>query len=396
MREAVIVSAVRTAVGRLAGVLKDVPVEDLGATVMKEAVRRAGVDPNEIDDVIMGCALGTGRLNNIARVAALKARLPESVSAVTINRLCSSGLEAINYGALRVASGDAEIILAGGVESMTRAPLIMDKLPNPYQRGPFTVYDSFGTPASSSPMSIYGPITMGLTAENVAEKYGVSREAQDQFAYQSQMKAVKAIKDGKFKDEIIPVEIPQRKGNPFVVDTDEHPRADTTLEGLAKLAPAFKEGGSVTAGNASGINDGAAAVIIMSRERAKAMGLEPMATWVASAGAGVDPRIMGIGPAYAVPKVLKKAGMAIGDIDLFEINEAFASQAVASVRELGIDEAKVNPNGGAIALGHPLGCSGARMTVTLLYEMKRTGVELGIATMCIGGGQGLASIFRRK
>ncbi|MDP2937362.1 MAG: thiolase family protein [Dehalococcoidia bacterium] len=396
MREAVIVSAVRTAVGRLAGVLKDVPVEDLGATVMKEAVRRAGVDPNEIDDVIMGCALGTGRLNNIARVAALKARLPESVSAVTINRLCSSGLEAINYGALRVASGDAEIILAGGVESMTRAPLIMDKLPNPYQRGPFTVYDSFGTPASSSPMSIYGPITMGLTAENVAEKYGVSREAQDQFAYQSQMKAVKAIKDGKFKDEIIPVEIPQRKGNPFVVDTDEHPRADTTLEGLAKLAPAFKEGGSVTAGNASGINDGAAAVIIMSRERAKAMGLEPMATWVASAGAGVDPRIMGIGPAYAVPKVLKKAGMAIGDIDLFEINEAFASQAVASVRELGIDEAKVNPNGGAIALGHPLGCSGARMTVTLLYEMKRTGAELGIATMCIGGGQGLASIFRRR
>lgn len=396
MREAVIVSAVRTAVGRLAGVLKDVPVEDLGATVMKEVVRRAGVDPNEIDDVIMGCALGTGRLNNIARIAALKARLPESVSAVTVNRLCSSGLEAINYGALRVAAGDAEIILAGGIESMTRAPLIMDKLPNPYQRGPFTVYDSFGTPASSSPMSIYGPITMGLTAENVAEKYGVSREAQDQFAYQSQMKAVKAIKDGKFKDEIIPVEIPQRKGNPIMVDTDEHPRADTTLEGLAKLAPAFKEGGSVTAGNASGINDGAAAVIIMSRERAKAMGLEPMATWVASAGAGVDPRIMGIGPAYAVPKVLKKAGMAIGDIDLFEINEAFASQAVASVRELGIDEARVNPNGGAIALGHPLGCSGARMTVTLLYEMKRTGVELGIVTMCIGGGQGLASIFRRR
>lgn len=396
MREAVIVSAVRTAVGRLAGALKDVPVEDLGAIVMKEAVRRAGVDPNEIDDVIMGCALGTGRLNNIARIAALKARLPESLSAVTVNRLCSSGLEAINYGALRVAAGDAEIILAGGIESMTRAPLIMDKLPNPYQRGPFTVYDSFGTPASSSPMSIYGPITMGLTAENVAEKYGVSREAQDQFAYQSQMKAVKAIKDGKFKDEIIPVEIPQRKGNPIVVDTDEHPRADTTLEVLAKLAPAFKEGGSVTAGNASGINDGAAAVIIMSRERAKAMGLEPMATWVASAGAGVDPRIMGIGPAYAVPKVLKKAGMAIGDIDLFEINEAFASQAVASVRELGIDEAKVNPNGGAIALGHPLGCSGARMTVTLLYEMKRTGAELGIATMCIGGGQGLASIFRRR
>lgn len=396
MREAVIVSAVRTAVGRLAGVLKDVPVEDLGAIVMKEAVRRAGVDPNEIDDVIMGCALGTGRLNNIARIAALKARLPESLSAVTINRLCSSGLEAVNYGALRVAAGDAEIILAGGVESMTRAPLIMDKLPNPYQRGPFTVYDSFGTPASSSPMSIYGPITMGLTAENVAEKYGVTREAQDQFAYQSQMKAVKAIRDGKFKDEIIPVEIPQRKGNPIMVDTDEHPRADTTLEVLAKLAPAFKEGGSVTAGNASGINDGAAAVIIMSRERAKAMGLEPMATWVASAGAGVDPRIMGIGPAYAVPKVLKKAGMAIGDIDLFEINEAFASQAVASVRELGIDEARVNPNGGAIALGHPLGCSGARMTVTLLYEMKRTGAELGIATMCIGGGQGLASIFRRR
>lgn len=371
------------------------PVEDLAALVLKEAVRRAGVDPQEIDDVLMGCALGTGRLNNIARVALLKAGLPESVPGATLNRLCSSGLEAINYGALRVAAGSDEIIVAGGVESMTRAPLIMDKLPNPYQRGPFTVWDSFGTPASSSPMSMYGPLTMGLTAENVAERHKISRQAQDEFAYGSQMKASLAIKEGKFREEIIPVEIPQRKGNPIVVDTDEHPRPDTTLDGLTKLAPAFKEGGSVTAGNSSGINDGAAAVVIMSRERARSMGLEPLGTLVASAGAGVDPRIMGMGPAYAVPKALKKAGVGIKDIGLYEINEAFASQAVACVRELGIDEARVNPNGGAIALGHPLGCSGARLTVTLLYEMKKTGAELGIATMCVGGGQGLASVFRR-
>jgi len=237
---------------------------------------------------------------------------------------------------------------------------------------------------------------MGLTAENVAERYNVSRQAQDEFSYHSQMKATLAIREGRFKAEIIPVQIPQRKGNPITVDTDEHPRPETTLEGLAKLAPAFKEGGTVTAGNASGINDGAAAVVIMSRERAKGMGLEPLGTWVASAPAGVDPRVMGIGPAYAVPKVVQKAGVSVKDIDLFEINEAFASQSVACVRELGLDEEKVNPNGGAIALGHPLGCSGARLTVTLLHEMKRIGAELGIATMCVGGGQGLATIFKRS
>lgn len=382
--------------GRLAGALKDVPVEDLAALVIREAVRRAGVDPIQVDDVLMGCSLGTGRLNNIARLGLLKAGLPESVPGATINRLCSSGLEAINYGALRVAAGDAEIIVAGGVESMTRAPLIMDKLPSPYQRGPFTVYDSFGTPASSSPMSMYGPLTMGLTAENVAERFEVSRQAQDEFAYQSQMKAARAIREGRFKAEIIPVEMPQRKGPPTIVDTDEHPRLDTTLEGLAKLPPAFKEGGTVTAGNASGINDGAAAVVLMSRERARDMGLEPLGTVGTFAAAGVDPRIMGIGPVYAVPKALQKAGLSLKDIQVVELNEAFASQSVACVRMLGLDEEKVNPNGGAIALGHPLGCSGARMTVTLLYEMKRIGAELGLATMCVGGGQGLATIFRRK
>lgn len=396
MRDAVIVSAARTPVGRLAGALKDVPVEELGGVAIKEAVRRSGIDPNEIDDVLMGCALGTGRLNNIARLASLVAGLPESIPAATINRLCSSGLEAINYGCLRIAAGDAEIIVAGGIESMTRAPLIIDKLPNPYQRGPFTVYDSFGTPASSSPMKMYGPLIMGQTAENVADQYKVSREDQDRFAYSSQMKTARAMKEGKFKEEIVPVEVAGKKGQVTVVDTDEHPRPETTMEGLARLSPAFKkDGGTVTAGNASGINDGAAAVVIMSRERAKSMGLEPLATFVASAAAGVDPRVMGIGPAFAVPKVLKKAGMGVKDIDIYEINEAFASQAVACVRELKIDEEKVNPNGGAIALGHPLGCSGARLTVTLFYEMKRTGKELGISTMCIGGGQGLATIFRR-
>jgi acetyl-CoA C-acetyltransferase len=396
MREAVIVSAVRTPVGRHAGALRDVPVEDLAALVIREAVRRAGVEPAQVDDVLMGHALQSGRLNNIARVALLKAGLPESVPGCTMNRLCSSGLEAINYGALRIQSGNDEIIVAGGVESMTRAPLIVDKMPNPYQRGPITMYDSFGTPASSSPMSMYGPLTMGLTAENVAEQFGISREAQDQFAYQSQMKAAAAMREGRFKEEIIPVEVPQRKGPPVIVDTDEHPRPDTTLEALARLKPAFKEGGTVTAGNASGINDGAAAVVLMSRERAKEMGLEPLATVRAFGAAGVDPRIMGIGPVYAVPKALKKAGLSLSDIQVLELNEAFASQSVACVRMLELDEEKVNPNGGAIALGHPLGCSGARLTVTLLYEMKRRGAELGLATMCVGGGQGLATIFQRK
>ena len=393
MREAVIVSAVRTPVGRLAGALKDVPVEDLAALVLKEAVRRAGIDPKEIDDVLLGCALGTGRLNNIARVALLKAGLPESVPGATLNRLCSSGLEAINYGALRIAAGDAEIIVAGGVESMTRAPLLMDKLPNPYQRGPFTVWDSFGSPASSSPMSIYGPLTMGLTAENVAERYNVSRQAQDEFSYHSQMKATLAIREGRFKAEIIPVQIPQRKGNPITVDTDEHPRPETTLEGLAKLAPAFKEGGTVTAGNSSQMSDGAAAVIVMSRAKAETLGLKPLVRFVAFAVGGVAPELMGIGPIVAVPKALKLAGLSLEDIELIELNEAFAAQSVAVIRELGLDMDKVNVNGGAIALGHPLGCTGAKLTTQIIHEMKRRAAHFGMVTMCIGGGMGAAGIF---
>ncbi|TAK34857.1 MAG: thiolase family protein [Chloroflexota bacterium] len=395
MREVVIVSACRTAVGRHAGVLRDVAPGDLAVHVLKEAVRRARIHPGVVEDVIMGCTLPAGRASNVGRWALVKAGFPVHVPGQTVNRLCSSGLQAIVTAAQVILNEDAEIVIASGLESMSRAPFLLEKMPNPYQRGPQLLLDSFGGPFSSPP-EIYGEMVMGDTAENVAEKFNISREEQDAFALESQKRAIAAIRAGRFKDEIVPVEIPQKMGPAVVVDTDEHPRPETTLEGLARLAPAFRTGGSVTAGNSSGMNDGAAAMVMMSKEKAKDLGIKPLVTYRAYSVAGVDPRVMGIGPVSAVPKVLKKVGLTADDMDVIELNEAFASQAVYCIKELGLDPAKVNPNGGAIALGHPLGCTGIRLTTTMIYELLRRQGRYGMVTMCVGGGQGMAAIFERE
>ncbi|MGZ6530085.1 MAG: thiolase family protein, partial [Tumebacillaceae bacterium] len=333
----------------------------------------------------------------VARMSLLLAGLPVTVPGVTVNRLCASGLEAVNQAARAVLAGEGDVFIAGGVESMTRAPFVMAKPESDFPRGDMRMFDTtIGWRFTNKKLAeMYHPYSMGETAENVAEQFNVSREYQDAYALRSQQRAAAAIEAGKFKDEIVPLTIPQRKGDPIVVDTDEHPRADTTIEKLAKLKPAFREGGSVTAGNSSGINDGAAAVLIMSREKAEALGLTPIARYVAGAAAGVDPSIMGVGPIPAVRKALKLAGLSVEEIDLFEINEAFAAQVLASARELGIDFDKINPNGGGIALGHPLGATGARMVATLVHEMKREGHRYGVTTMCIGVGQGLAAVFER-
>ncbi|MGZ4030918.1 MAG: thiolase family protein [Tumebacillaceae bacterium] len=398
MREAVIIDAIRTPIGRYNGALKSVRPDDLGAHVIKALVERTGIDPNEIDDVIFGCANQAGEDNrDVARMSLLLAGLPVTVPGVTVNRLCASGLEAVNQAARAVLAGEGDVFIAGGVESMTRAPFVMAKPESDFPRGDMRMFDTtIGWRFTNKKLAeMYHPYSMGETAENVAEQFNVSREDQDAYALRSQQRAAAAIEAGKFKDEIVPLTIPQRKGDPIVVDTDEHPRADTTIEKLAKLKPAFREGGSVTAGNSSGINDGAAAVLIMSREKAEALGLTPIARYVAGAAAGVDPSIMGVGPIPAVRKALKLAGLSVEEIDLFEINEAFAAQVLASARELGIDFDKINPNGGGIALGHPLGATGARMVATLVHEMKREGHRYGVTTMCIGVGQGLAAVFER-
>ena len=395
MREVVIVSACRTPVGRHAGALRDVASGDLAAHVLKEAVKRAGVSPEVVEDVIMGCALPAGRASNVGRWALVKAGFPEHVPGQTVNRLCSSGLQAIITGALTILNEDADILIAGGVESMSRAPFLLEKMPNPYQRGTQLLLDSFGGPFSSPP-EIYGEMVMGDTAENVAERFNVSREEQDAFALESQRRAIAAIQAGRFKDEIVPVVIPRKKGESIIVDTDEHPRPETTLEGLARLQPAFKKGGSVTAGNSSGMNDGAAALVMTTKEKARELGLKPLVTFRAYAVAGVDPRVMGIGPVAAVPKVLKKTGLIADDLDVIELNEAFASQSVYCIKELGLDPSKVNPNGGAIALGHPLGCTGARLTTSMIYELRRRQGRYGMVTMCVGGGQGVAAVFERE
>jgi 3-oxoadipyl-CoA thiolase len=398
MREAVIIDAIRTPIGRYNGALKSVRPDDLGAHVIKALVGRTGIDPTLIDDVIFGCANQAGEDNrDVARMSLLLAGLPVTVPGVTVNRLCASGLEAVNQAARAILAGEGDVFIAGGVESMTRAPFVMAKPEGEFPRGDMRMFDTtIGWRFTNKKLAeMYHPYSMGETAENVAEEFNVSREDQDQYALTSQQRAVAAIKAGKFKDEIVPVTIPQRKGDAVVVDTDEHPRPETTLEKLAKLRPAFREGGSVTAGNSSGINDGAAAVLVMSREKAEALGLKPIARYVAGAAAGVDPSIMGVGPIPAVRKALKLAGLTVEEIDLFEINEAFAAQVLASARELGIDMNKLNPNGGGIALGHPLGATGARMVATLVHEMKREGHRYGVASMCIGVGQGLAAVFER-
>ncbi|HEY6411527.1 MAG TPA: 3-oxoadipyl-CoA thiolase [Ktedonobacteraceae bacterium] len=397
MEEAVIISAVRTPIGRYAGSLKDVRPDDLAALVIAEAVRRATIDPQSIEDVILGCANQSGEDNrDVARMALLLAGLPLHVAGQTVNRLCGSGLQAVNSAAQAIQTAMGDTFVAGGVESMTRAPFVLGKADAAFGRN-MNLHDTtlgwrFINPKLSA---MHHPYSMGETAENVAEKYGISRADQDAFALRSQQRAVAAQQSGRFAAEIIPVTIPQKKGEPTIVAIDEHPRADTSLEKLAALKPAFRKDGSVTAGNSAGINDGSAALVIMSQSRAQQLGLRPRARIVASAVAGVDPAYMGLGPIPATRKVLQRAGLSISDMDLIELNEAFAAQSLQCVRELEIDEQKLNVNGGAIALGHPLGCSGARILVTLLHELERRSGKYGLATMCIGVGQGIATIIER-
>ena len=398
MKEAVIVEAVRTPMGRHSGILKDIRTDDLGAYIIAKLVERTGVNKEEIEDVYFGCTNQAGEdSRNVARNASLLAGLPYSIPGATVNRLCGSGLEAINQAGRAAETDHGDLFVAGGVESMTRGPWVMGKPTTSFQRGDVTLYDSsLGWRFPNKRMGeLYSLINNGETAENVAEKYQISREDQDAFALSSHKKALKAQDQGLLRDEIIAVEIPQRKGAPVVHDKDEGPRADTSLEKLAALQPSFKKGGSVTAGNSSPLSDGAAALLIATREKAEQLRLKPMARIIASAAAGVHPNYMGIGPIPAAQKAMKRAGLTIDQIDLVEINEAFASQVLACARELGIDLKKLNVNGGAIALGHPLGCSGARIMTTLVHEMKRRGSRYGLATMCIGVGQGIATIVER-
>ncbi|NJD28685.1 MAG: acetyl-CoA C-acyltransferase [Chloroflexi bacterium] len=402
LREAWIVEAVRTPVGRYGGALASVRPDDLAAIVIRAVVDRAGIDPALIEDVILGCANQAGEDNrNVARMSALIAGLPVEVAGQTINRLCGSGLQAINAAAHAIAVDDGDVFVAGGVESMTRAPYVMAKPESAWDRGNREAYDTtlgwrFVNPKLAA---AHHPYSMGETAENVVERYGaerdVSRERQDAFALRSHQQAVAAIEGGLFDDQIVPIEVPQRKGDPVVVSRDEHPRADTSLEALAKLRPAFREGGSVTAGNSSGINDGAAATLVVEAERARSLGLRPLARVVSTAVAGVDPAVMGVGPVPASRKALARAGLTVEDLDLVELNEAFASQSLVCIDELGLDPEKVNVNGGAIALGHPLGASGARLMTMLVHELRRRGGRYGLATMCIGVGQGIATVVER-
>ncbi|MDQ7828248.1 MAG: 3-oxoadipyl-CoA thiolase [Armatimonadota bacterium] len=398
MPDAVIVDAVRTPVGRHGGVLKDVRPDDLAALVIRELVRRNHLPPADIEDIIFGCSNQAGEDNrNVARMAVLLAGLPVEVAGQTVNRLCGSGLQAVVTAAHAVTAGEGDVFIAGGVESMTRAPWVMPKPAQGFPRGNVELYDTtlgwrFVNPRLAE---VYPPYSMGETAEIVAERWGITREEQDAFALESQRRAAAAIASGRFRDEIVPVVIPRPRGEPVVVDTDEHPRPATTLEALAKLPPAFKPGGTVTAGNSSGINDGAAALLVTSRTYAESHGHVPRARVVASAVAGVDPATMGLGPVPATRKALQRAGLRVEDLDVIELNEAFAAQVLACVRELGLPLDRLNPNGGAIALGHPIGCSGARILTTLLYELERREGRYGLATMCIGVGQGIALVIER-
>jgi 3-oxoadipyl-CoA thiolase len=397
LRDVFVVDAVRTPIGRHGGALAEVRPDDLGAVVIRELVRRTGVEPPAVDDVLLGCANQAGEDNrNVARMSALLAGLPVSVPGGTVNRLCGSGLMAVGDGARAIAVGDAELVIAGGVESMSRAPLVMPKAGEPWARGNVTAFDStlgwrFVNPRMEE---LHGTHALGETAELVAETYGVTREDQDAFALESQRRWGAAQAGGRFAAELVAVEIPQRKGPARKVEVDEHPRPDTTLAQLAALKPAFrKERGTVTAGNSSGINDGAAAILLASEAGLKRLGRAPLARLVVTAVAGVEPKHMGIGPIPATRRALARAGLAAGQLELIELNEAFAAQALPCVRELGLDPARVNVNGGAIAIGHPLGCSGARLVTTLVHEMARRKARLGLATMCIGVGQGISAIF---
>lgn len=392
MREVVIVSAVRTPIGNFGGSLKDVSAVSLGAMAAKEAIARANVKPEMIDEVIFGNVLQVGLGQNVARQVSIGAGIPIEVPATTINMVCGSGLKTVMLAAQAILLGDADIVIAGGTENMSLAPYIMPQARWGSKMGDATMVDPL---IRDGLWDAFNNYHMGITAENIAEQWNISREEQDKFALESQLKAEKAIKSGRFKAEIVSVEIPQKKGNPIVVDTDEYPRFGSTIEGLAKLRPAFKKDGTVTAGNASGINDGAAAVVIMSKEKAEELGLQPLVTIASFASAGLDPKIMGYGPVPASKKALEKAEMTIKDIELVEANEAFAAQSLAVVKDLELDLEKTNVNGGAIALGHPIGCSGTRILVTLIHEMIRRDAKTGLATLCIGGGQGTALIVKR-
>ena len=391
MKKIVIASACRTAIGKFGGTLANVPATELGSIVIKEALNRANVKPEQVDHVYMGCVIQAGLGQNVARQAALKAGLPIETPAVTVNVVCGSGLNCVNMAAQMIEAGDADIVVAGGMENMDMAPFAMMKGRYGYRMGNATLVDTMVNDALWDAFNNYH---MGITAENVAEQWHLTREMLDEFSANSQQKCEKAMAEGKFKDEIVPVEVKGKKGS-VIVDTDEGPRPGTTVETLARLKPAFKKDGIVTAGNASGINDGAAAIVVMSEEKAKELGVKPMATWVGGALGGVDPSIMGVGPVAAVNKLMKKLDMKVADMDLIEANEAFAAQSLAVGHDLEFDPAKLNVNGGAIALGHPVGASGCRILVTLLHEMQRRDAKTGLATLCIGGGMGCATVVKR-
>ena len=392
LKPAVIVSAVRTPVGKLLGALKSFKATDLGAIVVREAVKRAGVKPEDVDEVIMGCVIQAGLGQNPARQAALRGGLPDTVSAVTVNKVCGSGLKAVMMAAQGVQLGDTEMVVACGMESMSNAPYLLPKAREGYRLGNGKILDSV---IQDGLWCAFDDQHMGCTGEVVSERFHVSRAEQDEYAVNSHRKAVAAIKAGKFKDEIVPVEIPQKKGAPVVVDTDEPVREDTTLEGLGKLKPAFKEGGTVTAGNAPGVNDGASAVVVTSAARARALGVEPLARIVAQATSGTEPKLVMMAPVEAIKKLIKKTGWSLADVDLIELNEAFAVQAVAITRELNLDPEKINVNGGAVALGHAIGQSGSRILTTMLYELKRRNAHRGIAALCLGGGNAVALAVER-
>lgn len=397
MRRAVVIDAVRTPIGRYGGALSKVRPDDLAALVLRALVERTGVDPAQIDDVYFGAANQAGEDNrNVARMALLIAGFPESVPGSTVNRLCASSLDSINIAARMIEADHGDIMIAGGVESMSRAPFVLAKSENPFGRDVEAYDTTIGWRFTNPKLAeLHHPYSMGETAENVAQQYRLSREEQDRFAVESQTRYKAALEAGRFRDEIVPVEVPQRKAEPILVNTDEHPRPDSTMQALAKLKPAFAKDGTVTAGNSSGINDGAAALLIAEESAAKKLGLPILARIGKSATAGVDPACMGLGPVPATRKALARANWTVNDLDLVELNEAFAAQSIACIRDLKLDPSRVNVNGGAIALGHPLGCSGARIATSLLHEMKRRGASRGLATMCVGVGQGVATLFER-
>ena len=392
IREAVIISAVRTPVGKFLGSLKSFKATDLGAIVVRESVKRAGVAPEDVDEVIMGCVIQAGLGQNPARQAALRGGLLPAVSAVTVNKVCGSGLKSVMMAAQGIQLGDTDIVVAGGMESMSNAPYLLPQAREGYRLGNGVLVDAM---IHDGLWDAFNDYHMGCTGEVVSEKYNVSRAEQDEYALNSHLKAAAAIKAGKFKDEIVPVEIPQKKGEPIIFDTDETVREDTSLEALARLKPAFQKDGTVTAGNAPGVNDGASALVVTSLERARALGVEPMARIAAQATSGVEPALVMMAPVEAIRKVLRKAGWSLSEVDLIELNEAFAVQAVAITRELGLDPARVNVNGGAVALGHAIGQSGSRLLTTMLYEMKRRNVHRGVAALCLGGGNAVAIAIER-